>query len=143
MVNQKINGARILLECLYRLGVRDVFGYPGGTVIPIYDEIYKYEKINEDMKEKMKAITLNDLIKATKSINKEESKENILISDKEKYSSCKMESNTNVSDNVSNINSGIDIEEKKKHLKNQLDEFLNSNDDEDDGDDFEVEITKG
>ena len=54
-----------------------------------------------------------------------------------------MESNTNVSDNVSNINSGIDIEEKKKHLKNQLDEFLNSNDDEDDGDDFEVEITKG
>ena len=104
---------------------------------------YKYEKINEDMKEKMKAITLNDLIKATKSINKEESKENILISDKEKYSSCKMESNTNVSDNVSNINSGIDIEEKKKHLKNQLDEFLNSNDDEDDGDDFEVEITKG
>ena len=46
MVNQKINGARILLECLYRLGVRDVFGYPGGTVIPIYDEIYKYEKIN-------------------------------------------------------------------------------------------------
>lgn len=46
MVNQKINGARILLECLYRLGVRDIFGYPGGTVIPIYDEIYKYEKIN-------------------------------------------------------------------------------------------------
>lgn len=104
---------------------------------------FKYEKINEDMKEKMKAITLNDLINATKKIVKEESKENRLISDKEKYSSCKMESNTNVSDNVSNINSGIDIEEKKKHLKNQLDEFLNSNDDEDDGDDFEVEITKG
>lgn len=45
MEKEKINGARILLECLYRLGIRDVFGYPGGTVIPIYDEIYTYGKI--------------------------------------------------------------------------------------------------
>lgn len=41
-----INGGKILLECLYRLGIRDIFGYPGGAVIPIYDEIYKYGKIN-------------------------------------------------------------------------------------------------
>lgn len=40
-----INGARIILESLYRLGVRDIFGYPGGTVIPIYDEIYSFDKI--------------------------------------------------------------------------------------------------
>ncbi|MDR7869341.1 MAG: biosynthetic-type acetolactate synthase large subunit [Tissierellaceae bacterium] len=46
MERKKINGARILLECLYRLGIRDMFGYPGGSVIPIYDEIYKYKKIN-------------------------------------------------------------------------------------------------
>ncbi len=46
MERQKINGAAILLECLYRLGVRDIFGYPGGAVIPIYDEIYKFKKIN-------------------------------------------------------------------------------------------------
>ena len=46
MKKEKINGSRILLECLYRLGIRDMFGYPGGSVIPIYDEIYKYEKIN-------------------------------------------------------------------------------------------------
>lgn len=46
MGKEKINGSRILLECLYRLGVRDMFGYPGGSVIPIYDEIYKFEKIN-------------------------------------------------------------------------------------------------
>jgi acetolactate synthase-1/2/3 large subunit len=45
MVMEKINGSRILLECLYRLGIRDVFGYPGGSVIPIYDEIYKFGKI--------------------------------------------------------------------------------------------------
>lgn len=45
MEKKKISGSRILLECLYRLGVRDMFGYPGGSVIPIYDEIYKFDKI--------------------------------------------------------------------------------------------------
>lgn len=40
-----INGARILLECLHRVGVTDIFGYPGGSVIPIYDEIYSFDKI--------------------------------------------------------------------------------------------------
>ena len=43
---EMISGARIVLECLYRLGVEDIFGYPGGAVIPIYDEIYKFDKIN-------------------------------------------------------------------------------------------------
>ena len=46
MENKTINGSRILLESLYRLGVRDIFGYPGGSVIPIYDEIYKFKGIN-------------------------------------------------------------------------------------------------
>ncbi len=45
MATKMINGARILLESLYRLGVRDMFGYPGGSVIPIYDEIYKFDGI--------------------------------------------------------------------------------------------------
>ena len=40
-----INGAKILLECLHRVGVTDIFGYPGGAVIPIYDEIYSFDKI--------------------------------------------------------------------------------------------------
>lgn len=40
-----INGARILLECLKRLGVTDMFGYPGGAVIPLYDEIYDFDGI--------------------------------------------------------------------------------------------------
>lgn len=44
--DKKINGARILLECLHRLEVKDIFGYPGGAVIPIYDEIYSFEGIN-------------------------------------------------------------------------------------------------
>ncbi len=45
MKNEQINGARILLECLSRVGVTDMFGYPGGSVIPIFDEIYKFDKI--------------------------------------------------------------------------------------------------
>ena len=45
-MEEMINGSRILLESLHRLGVKDIFGYPGGSVIPIYDEIFKYDKIN-------------------------------------------------------------------------------------------------
>ena len=45
MSSEMINGARMLLECLHRAGVTDMFGYPGGAVIPIYDEIYSFEKI--------------------------------------------------------------------------------------------------
>ena len=45
MSSEMINGARILLECLHRVGVTDIFGYPGGAVIPIYDEIYSFDKI--------------------------------------------------------------------------------------------------
>lgn len=46
MQNTMINGARMLLECLYRVGVTDMFGYPGGAIIPIYDELYTFNKIN-------------------------------------------------------------------------------------------------
>lgn len=45
MKEETINGARIILESLYRLGIRDVFGYPGGSVVPIYDELYKSKDI--------------------------------------------------------------------------------------------------
>ncbi len=36
-----ITGAEIVCRALAAEGVTDVFGYPGGAVIPIYDEIYK------------------------------------------------------------------------------------------------------
>ena len=46
MANEKmIKGARILLECLSRLGINEIFGYPGGAVIPIYDELYSFKGI--------------------------------------------------------------------------------------------------
>ena len=40
MEDKMISGARIILECLSRLGVKNIFGYPGGSVIPIYDVLY-------------------------------------------------------------------------------------------------------
>ena len=39
--NVKLNGAAILIECLIEQGVGTVFGFPGGAVLPIYDELYK------------------------------------------------------------------------------------------------------
>ena len=38
-------GARILWECLEQQGVTDVFGYPGGAILPAYDAL-KYSKIH-------------------------------------------------------------------------------------------------
>lgn len=37
----KITGAQIIIETLIEQGVTDVFGYPGGQVLFIYDELYK------------------------------------------------------------------------------------------------------
>ncbi|MFA5397025.1 MAG: thiamine pyrophosphate-binding protein, partial [Methanogenium sp.] len=34
------SGAKILIESLLHEGVDTIFGYPGGTVLPIYDELY-------------------------------------------------------------------------------------------------------
>ena len=38
----QLNGARILIECLIREGVNIIFGYPGGSVLDIYDELPQY-----------------------------------------------------------------------------------------------------
>ncbi len=45
MANEMIKGARILLECLSRLGIKEIFGYPGGAVIPISDELSSFTDI--------------------------------------------------------------------------------------------------
>ena len=43
----KLNGAQILIRTLIEQGVTDIFGYPGGQVINIYDALYEYkEEIN-------------------------------------------------------------------------------------------------
>ncbi|OJH50346.1 acetolactate synthase large subunit [Methanohalophilus portucalensis] len=39
--NNKMTGARAIIECLYEENVEVIFGYPGGVLLHIYDEIYK------------------------------------------------------------------------------------------------------
>ncbi|MEA2029227.1 MAG: acetolactate synthase large subunit [Campylobacterota bacterium] len=39
----KINGAQMVCEALIREGVKTVFGYPGGAIMNVYDEIYKQD----------------------------------------------------------------------------------------------------
>jgi acetolactate synthase I/II/III large subunit len=39
------SGAAILVDCLVREGVDVIFGYPGGAVLPIYDELFGSERI--------------------------------------------------------------------------------------------------
>lgn len=42
-----LTGADIVVECLIEQGVDTVFGYPGGTILNVYDSLYKYQdKIN-------------------------------------------------------------------------------------------------
>ena len=38
---KQLTGAQIVLECLKEQGVDTVFGYPGGAILNIYDELYK------------------------------------------------------------------------------------------------------
>ena len=44
-MTKKITGARLLVECLINEKVDVIFGYPGGAVLPIYDELFQQKKI--------------------------------------------------------------------------------------------------
>ncbi|MBZ4668808.1 MAG: ilvB1 [Defluviitaleaceae bacterium] len=39
----QLTGSQILIECLKEQGVDTIFGYPGGSVLNIYDELYKHQ----------------------------------------------------------------------------------------------------
>ena len=40
-----LTGSQILIECLKEQGVDTIFGYPGGAILNVYDEIYKHPEI--------------------------------------------------------------------------------------------------
>ena len=42
-VAQRVNGGYALMHALHLHGVKDLFGYPGGAILPIYDELHKAE----------------------------------------------------------------------------------------------------
>ncbi|MDA7925056.1 thiamine pyrophosphate-binding protein, partial [Mariniblastus sp.] len=37
-----MSGSEAVVRCLLEEGVDLVFGYPGGAIMPVYDELYKY-----------------------------------------------------------------------------------------------------
>ncbi len=41
----QLTGSEIVIECLKEQGVDTVFGYPGGSILNIYDALYKHEEI--------------------------------------------------------------------------------------------------
>ncbi|MEP0788139.1 biosynthetic-type acetolactate synthase large subunit [Funiculus sociatus GB2-C1] len=43
MTNNRQTGAYALIDSLMRHGVKHIFGYPGGAILPIYDELYRAE----------------------------------------------------------------------------------------------------
>lgn len=45
--NTEISGSRIILEAFIQEGVKTIFGYPGGAIIPIYDALYDYKDLLE------------------------------------------------------------------------------------------------
>ena len=42
---KNLTGAKIVIESLIQENVKVIFGYPGGAVLPIYDELFKQKKI--------------------------------------------------------------------------------------------------
>ena len=41
---KNISGAEAVIRCLIKENVDILFGYPGGAIMPVYDELYKFEK---------------------------------------------------------------------------------------------------
>jgi len=42
-VTQRITGSEAVIKCLLAEGVDIIYGYPGGAIMPVYDELYKYQ----------------------------------------------------------------------------------------------------
>ena len=45
MPRTEMTGAEMVVQALKDNGVKHVFGYPGGAVLPIYDEIFQQDEI--------------------------------------------------------------------------------------------------
>ena len=48
MKNKNISGAEAVVHSLLNEGVDLVWGYPGGAIMPVYDEFYKFQDMNKE-----------------------------------------------------------------------------------------------
>lgn len=44
LIGTALSGSQIILEAFLKEGVKTIFGYPGGAIIPIYDALYDYKE---------------------------------------------------------------------------------------------------
>ena len=42
-VTERISGSEAIVRCLIEEGTKIIYGYPGGAIMPVYDELYKYQ----------------------------------------------------------------------------------------------------
>ena len=42
-ITERISGSEAVIKCLLSEGVDTLYGYPGGAIMPVYDELYKYQ----------------------------------------------------------------------------------------------------
>jgi acetolactate synthase-1/2/3 large subunit len=42
-ITERISGSEAIIKCLLAEGVEILYGYPGGAIMPVYDELYKYQ----------------------------------------------------------------------------------------------------
>ena len=45
----QLTGSQVIIECLKEQGVDTVFGYPGGAILNVYDELYKHPEIKHEL----------------------------------------------------------------------------------------------
>jgi acetolactate synthase-1/2/3 large subunit len=43
ITKERISGSEALMKCLMAEGVEILYGYPGGAIMPVYDQLYKYQ----------------------------------------------------------------------------------------------------
>ena len=43
MVTERISGSEAIIKCLIAEGVEVLYGYPGGAIMPVYDELFKFQ----------------------------------------------------------------------------------------------------
>lgn len=46
-IKDQVTGSFALIDSLVRHNVKHIFGYPGGAILPIYDELYRWEQIGK------------------------------------------------------------------------------------------------
>jgi acetolactate synthase-1/2/3 large subunit len=43
LVTEKLTGSEAIIKCLIAEGVKTLYGYPGGAIMPVYDELHQYQ----------------------------------------------------------------------------------------------------